>query len=293
MAVAEIQVDVTNFFDEDTNTFSYVVSDPSTNACAVIDSVADFDYASGGLSYDSANQIIRFIKEENLELEWLIETHVHADHISAAHYIQSQLGGKIGIGEKITAVQTTFASIFNESPKFVCDGSQFDHLFVDGERYKIGNLEGIAMHTPGHTPACMVHLIGDAAFVGDTIFMPSGGTARADFPGGNAGVLFESVQKILSLPETTRLFMCHDYSEERPDLAFETSVLEECKNNIHINSKISKKEFVRMREARDKTLGMPRYILPSLQINMHAGRLPKPESNELAYFKIPINAFKK
>jgi glyoxylase-like metal-dependent hydrolase (beta-lactamase superfamily II) len=291
-AISLLVPKVAEFFDQDTNTFSYVVSDPTTNACAVIDSVWNLDYASGGLASYSADNILGYIESRDLDIEWIIETHVHADHISAASYIKEAVGGKIAISAEINSVQQVFAKVFNEGHDFLCDGSQFDHLFKDNESYKIGNLEAVALLTPGHTPACMTHVIGDSAFVGDTLFMPEGGTARADFPGGCAGQLYDSIQKILALPDETRLFMCHDYSVERPDLAFESSVLEERKNNIHVNDKITKSEFVVMREARDKTLDMPRYILPSLQINMHAGHLPDPEGNGLSYLKIPINAFK-
>jgi glyoxylase-like metal-dependent hydrolase (beta-lactamase superfamily II) len=291
-AISLLVPKVAEFFDQDTNTFSYVVSDPSSNACAVIDSVWNLDYASGGLTSYSADNILGYIESRDLELEWIIETHVHADHISAASYIKESVGGKSAISAEINKVQQTFANVFNEGPDFLGDGSPFDHLFEDKERYKIGNLEAVALTTPGHTPACMTHVIGDAAFVGDTLFMPESGTARADFPGGSAGQLYESIQKILALPDETKLFMCHDYSVEHPDLEFESSVLEQRESNIHVNSKITKSEFVVTREARDKTLDMPRYILPSLQINMYAGHLPEPEGNGLSYLKIPINAFK-
>lgn len=284
---------VAHFFDQDTNTFSYVVSDSATNYCAIIDCVWNLDYASGSLSSESADIIVEYIESQNLKLEWIIETHVHADHVSAASYIKGILGGKIAISENISKVQKTFAQIFYEDSDFPCDGSQFDYLFSDGEHYLIGSLEAQAIDTPGHTPACMTHLIGDAAFVGDTIFMPEGGTARADFPGGSASTLFQSIQKILSLPDQTRLFMCHDYSVVRPELVFETSVTEERNNNIHVNSGVSEESFVEVRETRDKTLDMPRYILPSLQINMMAGQLPKAHSNGLSYLRIPINAFSK
>lgn len=287
----ELKPVVAEFFDQDTNTFSYVVSDPSSNACAIIDSVLNFDYASGTISYESAGNILGYLETENLVPEWIIETHVHADHISAASYIKDKVGGKISIGSSIVIVQETFGTVFNLSTDFARDGSQFDYLFDENEGYKIGNLEAIAISTPGHTPACMTHLIGDAAFVGDTIFMPNAGTARSDFPGGNAGDLYDSIQAIFSLPEATRLFMCHDYSEEHPEGEFETSINEERTHNIHINGTVSKDSYVAMRNARDKTLAMPRYILPSLQINMCAGHLPDPESNGLSYLKIPLNAF--
>ena len=283
---------VTEFFDQDTNTFSYVVSDPSSNKCAVIDSVWNFDYASGSLSGAAVENIIWYIESNGLELEWIIETHVHADHISAATAIQEKLGGKVAIGDQITRVQETFARVFNEDSDFSCDGSQFDHLFHDGEEYSIGKLQCKAIHTPGHTPACMTHLIGDAAFVGDTLFMPNGGTARADFPGGSAEQLYASIQKILALPSNTRLFICHDYSEDEPGMHHQSSIQTQLESNIHINKTVSEAEYVALRRARDKTLAMPRYILPSLQINMRAGHLRESEANGLSYLKIPINAFK-
>jgi len=282
---------VNAFFDKDTSTFSYVIKDPASSACAVVDSVLNIDYPSGTVSYTGADAIIAFIQKQQLQVQWLIETHVHADHLSAAPYIQGKLGGKIGIGDKITVVQDTFAKVFNTGADFRHDGSQFDHLFHDGEHYQIGNLEAFALHTPDHTPACMTHVAGDAAFVGDTIFMPDQGTARADFPGGNAHTLFQSIQKIFDLPETTRLFMCHDYPEGR-EVEYETTVSAEKSGNIHVNSGISAAEYVTRREARDATLAMPRLILPALQVNMRAGHFSAPESNGLAYLKIPINAFK-
>jgi glyoxylase-like metal-dependent hydrolase (beta-lactamase superfamily II) len=279
------------FFDKDSSTFTYIVKDPNSSACAIVDSVMDLDYASGTISLGSADTIIKFILEHKMTLELQIETHVHADHLSAAPYIQDKLGGKIGIGEKITVVQDTFGKIFNEGTEFARDGSQFDILFTDGQKYKIGTLECIALHTPGHTPACMTHLIGDAAFVGDTLFMPDIGTARADFPGGNAEALYNSIQHIFELPDNTRLFMCHDYPETR-EVEYETTIAEEKAHNIHIRDGISKEKYVNMRESRDKTLSMPRLILPSLQVNMRAGHLPPEESNGLAYLKIPVNAFR-
>lgn len=283
---------VAPFFDKDTNTFSYVVKDPSSNSCAIVDSVLDFDYPSGSISYTGADRIIDYVKEHNLKVEWLIETHVHADHLSAAPYIQEKLGGKLGIGEHIVTVQETFGKVFNAGTEFERDGSQFDHLFKDGETYKVGELECKAIHTPGHTPACMTHVMGDAAFVGDTLFMPDAGTARADFPGGDAGVLFDSIQIILSLPAETRIFMCHDYCPNGRQLEYLTTVEEQRKNNIHVKEGTSKAAFVEMRQARDRTLGMPRLILPSLQVNMRAGHFPEPESNGTVYLKVPINAFK-
>lgn len=286
----DIKPAVKAFFDADTETFSYVVRDPDSNACAVVDSVLNIDYPSGSVTHDGADAIIAFIREQGLTLEWHIETHVHADHLTAAPYIKKQLGGKIGIGANITAVQEVFAGIFNTGCEFRRDGSQFDVLFKDGDSYTIGNLTGYAMLTPGHTPACMTHVIGDAAFVGDTIFMPDVGTARADFPGGNARILYQSIERVLSLPDATRLFMCHDYPQKR-EVAYETTVAAEKKGNIHVHTGISADDFVKMREARDATLGMPRLILPSLQVNMRAGHMPPAEENGRVYLKLPIDAF--
>jgi len=283
---------VAAFFDESSNTFSYVVVDPATNACAVIDSVLDFDQASGAVTYTGADDIIAYIEAHKLQTQWIIETHVHADHLSAAPHIQAAVGGKIAIGEHINTIQETFGEIFNEGSEFLRDGSQFDHLFKDGETYAIGELTGRALHTPGHTPACMTHVIGDAAFVGDTLFMPDGGSARADFPGGDARRLYQSIQTVLNLPESTRLFMCHDYAPDGREVEYQTTVADERDHNIHANQSITEDAFVDMREARDRTLGMPRLILPSLQINMRAGNFPEPESNNLVYLKLPVNAFK-
>jgi len=282
---------VTAFFDEPTFTVSYVVADPDTKACAVVDSVLDYDPASGRTNTSSADEIVAFIRDRGLTLEWILETHVHADHMSAAPYLQKTLGGKIAIGAEIRTVQTVFGKIFNEGTEFQRDGSQFDKLLVDGDTLRIGNMEAQAMHTPGHTPACMTYVVGDAAFVGDTMFMPDYGTARADFPGGDARTLFRSIKKVLSLPPETRLFMCHDYKAPgRDEYRWETSVAEERARNIHVHDGISEDEFVAMREARDATLDMPRLILPSIQINMRAGQLPEPEDNGLRYIKIPLNA---
>lgn len=281
--------EVVPFFDEPTNTFSYVVKDPSSAACAVVDSVMEIDYASGRLTLEGADRIIAYIRQHKLALEWIIETHVHADHLSAAPYIQEQLGGKIGIGANIVTVQETFGKIFNEGTEFARDGSQFDALFADGDQYQVGNLTCHALHTPGHTPACMSHVMGDACFVGDTLFMPDGGTARADFPGGNARVLYNSIRRLLSLPDALRLFMCHDYMPGGRTVAYETSVAEQRAANIHVHDGISEEQFVQMREARDATLDMPRLILPSLQINMRAGRLPPSEDNGTVYLKVPLN----
>lgn len=286
-----VRPDVAAFFDEATNTVSYVVSDPSSAACAVVDSVLDFDYASGRTDTGSADRIIDHVKSRGLDVEWLIETHVHADHLSAAPYIQERLGGRIGIGERITVVQDTFGKIFNEGTEFERDGSQFDRLFRDGDTYRIGALEARALHTPGHTPACMTHVIGDAAFVGDTLFMPDGGTARADFPGGDARELYRSTRRILALPAETRLFMCHDYGPDGREIRWETTVGEERSHNIHVRDGVSEDDFVAMRTARDATLGMPRLIIPSIQVNMKAGALPEPEDNGTRYLKVPLNSF--
>lgn len=286
-----LKPEVFAFFDKDTWTFSYVVKDPTSDACAVVDSVMDINYPSGTISFNGADKIIDFIRKHKLKLEWLIETHVHADHMSAAPYIQEKLGGKLGIGDRITVVQETFGKVFNAGTEFARDGSQFDHLFQDGEHYKLGNVECQALHTPGHTPACMTHVMGDAAFVGDTIFMPDQGTARADFPGGNAATLFQSIQRLYELPDSTRLFMCHDYPEDR-EVEYETTVAAEKAGNRHISQGVTEADFVKWREARDATLEMPRLILPSLQVNMRAGHLPPAEDNGLAYLKIPLNAFK-
>jgi glyoxylase-like metal-dependent hydrolase (beta-lactamase superfamily II) len=283
---------VTPFFDAESNTFSYVVKDPSSAACAVIDSVLDLDYASGDVSHEGADAIIRFIRDNELKIEWIVETHAHADHISAGHYIRDEIGGKLAIGEQIKTVQKVFGGIYNIDDELAHDGSQFDHLFTDGETYKIGNLEAHVMHTPGHTTACMSHLIGDALFVGDTIFMPDAGTARVDFPGGDAVTLYRSIHKLLELPGKTRVFMCHDYGPNDRELEYETTIAEERARNIHVNDSVNEDEFVRMRTARDKTLGMPHLILPSLQVNVRAGEFPKAEDNGLVYLKIPINAFK-
>lgn len=286
------QPEVTAFFDADSSTFSYVVKDPQSSSCAIVDSVLDFDYASGGTSQKSADKIIEFVTAHKLTVEWLIETHVHADHLSAAPYLQKALGGRIGIGEQITVVQDTFGKVFNEGTEFKMDGSQFDHLFRDGETYQVGGLECQAIHTPGHTPACFTHVLGDAIFVGDTLFMPDAGTARADFPGGDAATLYDSVQKILALPDAYRIFMCHDYCPNGRALAYETTVAEQREHNIHVKQDISKAHFVDMRETRDRSLAMPRLILPSLQINMRAGHMPPPDDNGTVYLKIPLNAFK-
>jgi glyoxylase-like metal-dependent hydrolase (beta-lactamase superfamily II) len=285
-----VKPEVTAFFDAPTNTISYVVKDPASNACAVVDSVMDIDYAAGRITYDSADAIITHIRDCGLKLDWLIETHVHADHLSAAPYIQGKLGGKIGIGEQITVVQEVFGKVFNEGTEVRRDGSQCDRLFKDSDSYSIGGLRAFALHTPGHTPACMTHVIGDAAFVGDTLFMPDGGSARADFPGGDARTLFRSMRRILELPPQTRLFMCHDYGPNGREIRWESTVAEERAHNIHVKDGMTEDAFVAMREARDKTLGMPRLILPSLQVNMRAGALPPAEPNGRVFLKLPVNA---
>lgn len=281
--------EVTAFFDEPTNTVSYVVKDPASKSCAIIDSVLDIDYAAGRISYVSADQIVAHVQAHGLAVEWHIETHVHADHLSAAPYLQQKLGGKIGIGRNITIVQETFGKIFNEGTEFQRDGSQFDQLFDDGDSYAIGSLVAHALHTPGHTPACMTHVIGDAAFVGDTLFMPDGGSARADFPGGDARTLYRSIKRVLSMPNQTRLFMCHDYGPNGRNIKWETTVGEQHEHNIHVKDGISEDQFVAMREARDKTLGMPKLIIPSLQINMKAGELPKADESGKRFLKVPLN----
>lgn len=282
--------EVTAFFDKDTNTISYVVKDPASSACAIVDSVMDIDYAAGRISYHSADTIIEHVIKNGLKVEWLIETHAHADHLSAAPYIQEKLGGKIGIGEHITIVQNVFGKVFNEGTEFQRDGSQFDRLFKDGDTYKIGEMTAYVMHTPGHTPACTTHVIGDAAFVGDTLFMPDGGSARADFPGGDARTLYRSMRRILeTLPGNTRLFMCHDYGPNGREIRWETTVAEERAHNIHVRDGISEDEFVAMREARDKTLAMPKLIIPSLQVNIRAGHLPEPDQSGKRFLKVPVN----
>lgn len=283
---------VKTFFDEPTFTFSYVVSDPETKRCAIIDSVLDFDYAAGKTDTASADKIVDYVKAEGLTVDWILETHVHADHLSAAPYLKDKLGGQLSIGEHITTVQNVFGKAFNEGSAFQRDGSQFDHLFKDEEQFKIGTIEARAMHTPGHTPACMSYLIGDALFVGDTLFMPDYGTARCDFPGGDAHTLYISVQKIFSLPDETRMFMCHDYKAPgRDHYLNETTVGEERLHNVHVGEGKCEQEFIKMRTERDATLSMPRLILPSVQVNMRAGHMPEPEENGQSYLKVPVNLF--
>jgi len=284
-----VKPDVVAFFDEPTNTISYIVKDPNSDACAVVDSVMDIDYAAGRITYDGADRIISYIEDHGWKLEWIIETHVHADHLSAAPYIQQKLGGKLGIGENITIVQDTFGKVFNEGTEFQRDGSQFDRLFTDGDSYTIGTMTAYAIHTPGHTPACMTHVVGDAAFVGDTLFMPDGGSARADFPGGDARELYRSMKRVLALPEETRLFMCHDYGPNGRDIQWETTVADERRHNIHVKDGVSEEEFVALREARDATLAMPKLIIPSLQVNMRAGQLPPKDEGGKTFLKVPVN----
>lgn len=281
--------EVVPFFDEPTNTISYIIRDPQSDSCAVIDSVMDIDYASGRISYGGADAIIKHIRDHGWKVEWLIETHVHADHLSAAPYIQQKLGGRLAVGEHITTVQEVFGKIFNEGTEFQRDGSQFDRLFKDGDSYQIGKMTAHVMHTPGHTPACTTHVIGDAAFVGDTLFMPDGGSARADFPGGDARILYRSIRRVLELPGHTRLFMCHDYGPNGRDIKWETTVDDERQHNIHVRDGVSEDEFVRLREERDKSLGMPKLILPSLQVNMRGGRLPPKDESGKVFLKVPVN----
>ncbi|MGI9482816.1 MAG: MBL fold metallo-hydrolase [Hyphomicrobiales bacterium] len=281
--------DVKAFFDEGTNTISYVLKDPESAACAIIDSVLDFDYSSGHTSTASADAIIDYVKAKGLEVEWLIETHAHADHLSAAPYLQEKLGGKLGIGSDIVTVQEVFGKVFNAGTEFERDGSQFDQLFEDGDTYNIGGLDVFVMHTPGHTPACMTHVAGNVAFVGDTLFMPDGGTARADFPGGDARQLFRSIKKVLELPSDMRLFMCHDYGPNGREIRWETTVAEERANNIHVRDGVSEDEFVKVRTARDETLDMPELIIPSVQVNIRAGQMPEAEENGVTYLKVPVD----
>jgi len=282
--------EVYGFFDEATYTITYVVRDPNSAKCAIVDSVLDFDYASGRTDTRSADAVVKFVQDKGFEVEWLLESHVHADHLSAAPYLQEKLGGKIAIGEKIAVVQDTFGKVFNEGTEFQRDGSQFDRLFKEGDSFHIGQLRGDVMHTPGHTPACLTYVIGDAAFVGDTLFMPDFGTARCDFPGGSAETLYASIQKILALPDSTRIFVGHDYKAPgRDEYAWETTVAEQKAFNIHVGAGKPAEDFVAMRKKRDSTLAMPRLIIPSLQVNMRAGQLPPAESNGVSYLKVPVN----
>lgn len=278
------------FFDPATFTYSYVVSDPASQKCALIDPVLDFDPASGRTHHQSAQRLLDFVQAKGLKVEWLLETHVHADHLSAAPWLKAQLGGVLGIGAQVVQVQKTFAALFNAEPEFAADGSQFDHLFQENEVFRVGEIEAVALSTPGHTPACVTYQIGDAAFVGDTLFMPDYGSARCDFPGGDARTLYRSVQRIFSLPEETRLFMCHDYKAPgREEFLCQTTVAEQRQHNLHLHQGVSEADFVAMRTARDATLKMPALILPSVQVNMRGGQLPPAEDNGVSYLKIPLN----
>lgn len=287
--------DVTAFFDDATNTISYIVAEPADKAgerhCAIIDPVRDYDPKSGRTGYASAERLLDFIQEHGLAVDWILETHAHADHLTAAPYLKDRLEAPVCIGERIVDVQVAFKDIFNTEPGFATDGSQFDWLFADGDEFHIGEMAGRAMHTPGHTPACLTYVVGDTAFVGDTLFMPDYGTARTDFPGGDAATLYRSIQKILALPARTRLFMCHDYKPPGRDVyAWETSVADEAERNVHVHSGISEAAFVAIRTARDATLEMPVLVLPAVQVNMRAGHLPPPEANGISYLKIPVDA---
>ena len=283
---------IKGFFDEETSTISYVVYDMTSKKCAVIDSVLDFEFSSGTIDYHNAEKIISFIEKMKLDLEWLIETHVHADHLSASPYIQKKLGGKIGISEKISDIQNIFGKTFNAGTEFQRDGSQFDRLFKDNDEYKIGSIKCKVINTPGHTPACTAHVIGNSIFVGDTLFMPDLGSARADFPGGDARELYRSIQKILSYPDDTLIFVCHDYPPTSRKVEWVTTVGEQKKKNIHVKTSIGEDEFVKVREARDKTLNMPKLIIPSIQVNMRAGNLPPAEDSGDVFIKVPINSMK-
>ena len=285
-------MEIEGFFDPQTNTISYVLIDLETTNCAVIDSVLDFDYSSGKIEHINADNIISFIIKNNLTLQWLVETHVHADHLSAAPYIQKQLGGKIAISKEIIKIQQIFGKIFNAGTEFERDGSQFDLLLADNDSYQIGNLKVTAIHTPGHTPACMAHIVSDAVFVGDTLFMPDGGTARADFPGGDARILYKSIQKILSMPDETRLFVCHDYLPNGRPVSWQTTVAQQKLKNIHVGGSIKEADFVKLREDRDAKLTMPKLMMPSIQINMRAGNTPPPEENGSTYIKVPLQDIK-
>ena len=283
---------VASFFDETTSTITYVVSDVETGVCAVIDPVLDYDPKAGRTGADSASKVIGYVNGAGLRVEWILETHAHADHLSATPYLKSAFSGSLsGICAHIIEVQSTFKRIFNLADEFVPDGSQFDHLFHDGETFKIGGIEASVLHTPGHTPACASYLVGDSAFVGDTLFMPDYGTARADFPGGNARTLYRSIQKLLALPSATRLFLCHDYQPGGRKLAWEVTVAEQITNNIHLRDGITEDEFVQLREARDRTLDMPNLIIPAIQVNINGGQWPEPEDNGVVYLKIPIDQF--
>jgi glyoxylase-like metal-dependent hydrolase (beta-lactamase superfamily II) len=293
MTVAvETKPDVKGFFDKATSTISYVCADPETKTCALLDSVLDYEPNAAHTNTESADKLIEYVKDNGLTVEWLLETHVHADHLSAAPYLKEKVGGKMAIGENITTVQNVFGKIFNAGTEFQRDGSQFDLLLKEGDTFSVGNIPARAIHTPGHTPACMTYVIGDAAFVGDTIFMPDFGTARCDFPGGDARTLFRSVRKIFELPDETRLFMCHDYGgPDRSEPMWETTVGDEKRKNVHVREEVNEDDFVEMRTTRDKKLGMPRLIIPSVQVNMRAGQMPPAEDNGTIYLKVPLNTF--
>lgn len=284
----DVTPEVEGFFDEATNTITYIVKDPSSAHCAIIDSVMDIDYAAGRITTTAADRLIAHIRDRELVLDWIIETHVHADHLSAAPYLQDTLGGKIGVGARIMDVQETFGKVFNEGTEFQRDGSQFDALFEDKDTYQVGEMACFAMSTPGHTPACMVHVMGDAAFVGDTLFMPDGGSARADFPGGDAGELYDSIQKVLALPDDMRLFMCHDYGPDGRAIAWETTVAAQRADNIHVGGGKTREEFIAFRTARDAQLAVPKLIIPALQVNMRAGHVPVDENGN-PVLKVPLN----
>ncbi len=284
----DVKPQIDGFFDAATNTISYIAKDPNSDHCAIIDSVMDIDYAAGRITTEHADLLIAQIKERGLTLDWIIETHVHADHLSAAPYLQEQLGGKIGVGAKIMVIQETFGKIFNEGTEFQRDGSQFDALFEDGDTYNVGEMRCLAISTPGHTPACMVHVMGDAAFVGDTLFMPDGGSARADFPGGDAGELYDSIQKVLALPDDMRLFMCHDYGPNGRAISWETTVAEQRVANIHVGGGKSREDFIKFRTERDAQLSVPKLIIPALQVNMRAGHVPTDEHGN-PVLKVPVN----
>ncbi len=278
------------FFDEPTFTASYVVHDPATKVAAIIDSVLNFDQPSGRMSFESADAIVAYVEAEGLKVDWLLETHAHADHLSAAPYLQEKLGGKLVIGAEIVTVQNVFGKIFNEGTRFARDGSQFDRLLVDGDKLMIGEIPLIALHVPGHTPADMAYIIGDAVFTGDTMFMPDYGSARADFPGGDSRQLYHSVHRLMMLPDRTRVFLCHDYkAPNRDEYVWETTMLAERTGNVHVHEGVSEADFVEMRTQRDATLSMPKLILPSIQINMRGGRMPEPEENGASYLKLPLN----
>ncbi|SFJ65475.1 MBL fold metallo-hydrolase [Jannaschia pohangensis] len=282
--------EVTSFFDEDTNAVCHVVRDPGSRSCAVIDSILDFDLASGTISTRSADAVLAEIERQDLSVEWVLESHVHADHLSAMPYIAERTGAMMGIGSRIDEVQRVFGKVFNAGTNFQMDGSQFDALFPDGATFDIGGLEVRVIHTPGHTPACVTYVIGDAAFVGDTLFMPDYGTARCDFPGGSAEELYRSIQKVLALPDATRLFLCHDYKAPGRDaFRWETTVAEEKAANVHVGGGKTMEEFVAFRTERDARLGMPKLIIPSIQVNMRAGRMPPPEDDGEVYLKVPLN----